>query len=84
MSHFNRIINSMLRGCIQIDGQFLIFILSRQGYNPEPPTETFSDLEENFYCVHKYKIYIYFFALFNYKFLLLLFGAGISLLLSLS
>lgn len=60
MSHFNRIINSMLRGCIQIDGQFLIFILSRQGYNSEPPTETFSDLEENFYCVHKYKILLCF------------------------
>lgn len=47
MSHFNRTINSMLRGCIEIDGQFLFFILSRDRCNSEPPTETLSNFEEN-------------------------------------
>lgn len=40
MSHFNRTINSMLRGCIEIDGQFLFIILSRDGSGSDPPTET--------------------------------------------
>lgn len=40
MPHFNRTINSMLRGCIEIDGQFLFIILSRDGSSSDPPTET--------------------------------------------
>lgn len=55
MSHFNQIINSMLRGCIEIDSQFLFFIFSRDGSNSEPPIETFSNFVENSVCIHKYQ-----------------------------
>lgn len=67
MSHFNRIINSMLRGCIEIDGQFLFFILSRDGSNSESPTETVFNFEENSGCIHKYQrpsLFFFSFSLF--------------------
>lgn len=76
MSHFNRTINSMLRGCIEIDGQFLFFILSRDGSNSERPTETLSNFEENSSCIHKYQrprglhLFIYFIRSKNYSLLL--------------
>ena len=45
----------MLRGCIEIDGKFLFFILSRDGSNSEPPNETLSNTEENSSCIRKYQ-----------------------------
>lgn len=56
MSHFNRIINSVLRGCIEIDGKFLFFILTRDGHNSQPPTQTLSNFVENAGFIHKYQM----------------------------
>lgn len=65
MAHFNRSTNSMLRECVEIDGQILFFIFSRDGSNSEPPTETVSNFEENSSCICKLSVpqffYIYLF-----------------------
>lgn len=59
----------MLRGCIEIDGQFLFFILSRDGSSSEPPTETLSNFGENSSWIHRFqrqRVFDLFICLFVY------------------